>query len=199
MRHALAPLLARAAATSAALFVSPDPASARDPDHAHKAAYFEDLPLIGGSGGHSYTLMCPSGQVLTGVRYRVGALVDGLGIKCSKVKADGSLGPSTDVGSMVGGNGGTAGSATCQTSGEVIAAQQGASAGVGIGGLHFLCFTWYGHNYGGTSNDIINVIGFLPAFIAQQCRDGNEPAIGIYGRHGSLVDAVGLKCGYVNH
>ena len=160
------------------------------------AGWFEDLPLIGTSGGHAFSRDCPSGHVLTGVRWRTGAVVDGIGIQCSPIKADGSLGPRVDVGTMAGGNGGTAGRDDCR--GGVIAGQNGATAGVSLGSLFFRCFQWSpaARAYTGAENYSINVrIGLLISASESQCALGNQPAIGIRGRHGSFIDAVGLKCG----
>ena len=89
------------------------------PHAAAARALFEDLPLIGTNGGTSFTRACPSGNVLTGVRWRTGAFVDGIGIQCSPIRADGTLGARVNVGEMAGGNGGTAGQDNCH--GGVIA------------------------------------------------------------------------------
>jgi hypothetical protein len=175
-------------ALAGAALAAPHAASAR--------ALFEDLPLIGTNGGTSFTRTCPSGNVLTGVRWRTGAFVDGIGIQCSPIRADGTLGDRVNVGEMAGGNGGTAGQDNCH--GGVIAGQNGATAGVSLGSLFFRCFTWnpQARAYTGAENSSINVrIGLLISASERQCQDGDKPAIGIHGRHGSFIDAVGLKCG----
>src|SRR4051794_21218661 len=89
----------------AATVIAPHTAAAR--------ALLEDLPLIGTNGGTSFSRTCPAGNVLTGIRWRTGAVVDGIGIACSPVRADGTLGTRVDVGTMAGGNGGTAGRDDC--------------------------------------------------------------------------------------
>jgi hypothetical protein len=97
---------------------------------------------------------------------------------------------------MAGGNGGTAGEDHCR--GGVIAGQNGATAGVSLGSLFFRCFQWSpgGRAYIGADDYSINVrVGLLISASESQCHDGRQPAIGIRGRHGSFVDAVGLKCG----
>jgi len=166
------------------------------PHAASARSLFEDLPLIGTNGGNSFTRTCPSGHVLTGVRWRTGAAVDGIGIQCAPIRADGTLGQRVDVGTMAGGNGGTAGRDDCR--GGVIAGQNGATAGVSLGSLFFRCFQWSpaARSYTGAGNYTINVrVGLLISASESQCYNGNQPAIGIRGRHGSLVDAVGLRCG----
>ena len=175
-------------ALAGATLLAPHAAAAR--------ALFEDLPLIGTSGGTAFSRTCPSGHVLTGVRWRTGAVVDGIGIQCSPVRSDGTLGARVDVGPIAGGNGGTAGRDDCR--GGVIAGQNGATAGVSLGSLFFRCFTWNptARAYTGADNYSINVrIGLLISASESQCHDGDKPAVGIHGRHGSFVDAVGLKCG----
>jgi hypothetical protein len=166
------------------------------PHAAAARALFEDLPLIGTNGGTAFSRTCPSGHVLTGVRWRTGAVVDGIGIQCSPIRSDGTLGTRINVGSMAGGNGGTAGQDDCR--GGVIAGQNGATAGVSLGSLFFRCFVWNPAARAYTGGEIysINVrIGLLISASERQCVDGSAPAIGIRGRHGSFVDAVGLKCG----
>lgn len=92
---------------------------------------FEELPPIGGIGGSAFSRECPDGNVLTGIRYRRGLLVDGIGIKCRPIRSDGTLGAEVNAGSMAGGSGGTSGSVSCP-SGEVVAEESGLSGGVGI-------------------------------------------------------------------
>lgn len=183
----LIPLSIGALAVAGAL-LSPQPLRARS------RSLLENLPLIGASGGTSFSRNCPAGSVLSGIRWRTGAFVDAIGIQCSKILSDGSLGPANDVGTMAGGNGGTPGSDHCP---GVIAGQNGATAGISLGSLFFRCFQWFGasRSYGGSNIKTINVrIGLLISASESQCNAGSQPATGIYGRHGSLIDAVGLKC-----
>ncbi len=165
------------------------------PLRAKGRSLLENLPLIGASGGNSFSRTCPSGSVLTGIRWRTGMFVDGIGIQCSTILAGGTLGPANNVGDMAGGNGGTAGSDHCP--GGVIAGQNGATAGASLGSLFFRCYQWFpeSRSYGGAIMKTINVrIGLLISASESQCHSGTQPATGIYGRHGSLIDAVGLKC-----
>jgi hypothetical protein len=174
-------------ALAGATLLAPHAAAAR--------ALLDDLPLIGTGGGTAFSRTCPSGHVLTGVRWRTGTVVDGIGIQCSPVRSDGTLGTGVDVGPMAGGNGGTAGRDHCR--GGVIAGQNGATAGVSLASLFFRCFPWNptARVYTGADNYSINVrIGLLISASESQCHDGDKPAVGIHGRHGAFVDAVGLRC-----
>src|SRR5882724_4521117 len=68
--HSMRPLFPLAiGALAGAILLVPHAASAR--------ALLEDLPLIGTGGGTAFSRTCPSGHVLTGVRWRTGAVVDG--------------------------------------------------------------------------------------------------------------------------
>ena len=70
MRRPLIPLALGALA--GATLLAPHAAAAR--------ALLDDLPLIGTGGGTTFSRTCPSGNVLTGIRWRTGAVVDGIGI-----------------------------------------------------------------------------------------------------------------------
>lgn len=160
--------------------------------------YVENLPLVGSLGGNAFTRDCPASHVLTGIRWRRGLVLDGVGIKCRPVRSDGTLGTEINSGTMAGGNGGTAGSASCPGS-TVIVSQAGASqAGVGIGILVLGCFRWFpaSRSWGGSSLDHISVKtgGVVPAIVTSTCTLGTQPARGIRGRHGMVVDSFGLRC-----
>lgn len=162
----------------------------------HANLALENLPLVGSPGGTSFTRNCPANHVLTGVRWRRGLLLDGIGIKCRPVQSDGKLGAEINSGSMAGGNGGTAGSESCP---GVIVSQKGASqGGVGIGMLFLGCFQWFpaSRSWGGSSitHIFVKTGGSLPALTTDTCSLGGQPATGIQGRHGSIVDAFGLRC-----
>src|ERR1051325_5645260 len=71
------------------------------------------LTVLGGSGGTAFSRDCGSGRVLSGVRYRSGMVIDAIGLLCRPVLSDGTLGPESTVGTLVGGAGGTIASASC--------------------------------------------------------------------------------------
>ena len=174
-----------------AIVVSSTTASAR--------MVFETLPLIGGmTGGSTFTRRCPDNHVLTGLRWRKGMVLDGVGIKCRPVTSTG-LGTEINSGTMAGGNGGTAGSDGCGPSGvhEVVAGQRGGSGGVGVSGLVLECHEWLVSSKafgGGTPKSIIEVTYNTPPISRHTCADAKKPAVGITGRHGSIIDAIALVC-----
>ena len=156
---------------------------------------FEDLPLIGGIGGSAFSRECPDDQVLTGIRYRRGLLVDGIGIKCRPIRSDGTLGAEVNAGSMAGGSGGTSGSVSCP-SGQVVAEESGLSGGVGISKLYFYCYKWVPRTkiVDGAMETTLVVNGSGNTLTMHKCTSASQPATGIKGRHGAIVDAVGLHC-----
>src|SRR5689334_3107530 len=81
----------------------------------------QNLPVLGGSGGTAFSRDCGAGHVLSGLRYRSGAVVDAIGVLCRPVLSNGSLGPESTVGTVIGGGGGTTNVASCP-SGMVVSA-----------------------------------------------------------------------------
>ena len=174
-----------------AIFVSSTNASAR--------MMFETLPLIGGAtSGTTFTRRCPDNHVLTGLRWRKGLVLDGVGIKCRPVFSSG-LGAENNYGTMAGGNGGTGGSDGCGPANvqEVVAGQKGGSGGVGVAGLVLECHPWLASSKawgGGTPTSRIEVLFNAPQLNQHKCADSKKPAVGITGRHGSIIDAFALIC-----
>lgn len=158
---------------------------------------FEDLPLLGFSpGGTPFTRECPDGHVLTGVRYRRGLVLDGLGIRCRPVRPDGTLGPEISAGLMTGGNGGSAGTASCPAN-TVIASQEGDITGLTLGAARLGCHAWVpgSRSWKGSQTRVLVVKPGSGTPRKNTCAKGSEPATGIRGRHGGIVDAFGLRCG----
>jgi hypothetical protein len=160
----------------------------------------EFLPLIGTSGGTSFSRHCPDGKVLTGIRVRTGAVIDGIGILCSGMGTGGWLGEPTFSGTMAGGNGGTVKDLKCPTMGfrlGAVAGQRGGSLGVGIDRLTLICRQWLSdaRALGGGETKEITAKCCTGGDQPRECGTAGWPAVGIRGRHGSIVDAVGLVCG----
>jgi hypothetical protein len=164
------------------------------------------------TGGTAFTRTCPSGSVLTGFRTRKGVIIDAIGIKCRAVGADGTLGTETSVGSLTGGDGGTASAGSCP-SGTVITGSVGALAfPVGLFGFAFECRHWNAatRRWSGLPVTAINIptvgglvlmalpgpnLALLTGFATYRaCSNETQPAEGIAGRSGTYLDAVGLRC-----
>jgi hypothetical protein len=164
------------------------------------------------TGGTSFTRTCPSGSVLTGFRTRKGLIIDAIGIKCRTIGADGTLGAETSVGTLAGGDGGTASAGSCPT-GTVITGSAGALAfPVGLFGFAFECRHWNAatRRWSGLPVTAIGIpttgglilmalpgpnLALLTGFATYRaCGHDTQPAEGIAGRSGTFVDAVGLRC-----
>ncbi len=155
------------------------------------------LALIGSGGGKSFTRRCPDDHVLTGLRWRTGMVIDAIGIRCRPVRLSGHLGDEISVGSMAGGNGGSAGSESCnQQNPSVIASQYGGGAGIGIAKFSVECKEWLPESraFGVGNRWIFSVRNGTVMISSAACGSSNSPAVGIYGRHGSFIDAMGLIC-----
>ena len=156
------------------------------------------LPIWGGGGGSGFTRSCGTGKVLTGLQYRVGLVVDAVGVLCRPVQADGKLGSQTTVGSLAGGGGGTASLQSCP-SGQVVV---GAAIVFGsfVDGIHLRCHAWNasGRTFGSTTSKIlyIGADGARPggSLRGNICEANTQPVVGIRGRASALVDAIGFFC-----
>lgn len=157
----------------------------------------QNLPLIGSSGGTYFERMCPKGSVLSGLRSRSGLVLDAVGIYCSAVRTDGTLSAPVAVGTLAGGSGGTPGGGACN---GVIAGQQGVfQVGMGIAILAGVCYRWSpaARAFTGSGIDykwLVSAGVFTAALRLDACTEGTQPAVGIRGRAGSIVDSFGLKC-----
>ena len=156
-------------------------------------AAVEELPLLGNSlTGSPFSRSCPDNHVLTGFTYRSGLILDGIGpIKCRPVRADGTLGAEVLAGSLAGGNGGTLANKSCGAN-QVVAGQQ--TGLPRLGSLTFFCMRWSATSkaWFGTG-DVLALFGGAATQI-RQCSSSTQPATGIRGRHGMVVDAIGLVC-----
>lgn len=110
--------------------------------------------------------------------------------------ADGTLGPTSAVGTLAGGTGGTFKEAKC-ASGSVVY-NLGVNYGTVANQVLVRCKTWNpsARTFGGTGA----FSGELGAQRAQDpnisltCSSNTQPGAGIRGRSGWIVDAIGLTC-----
>lgn len=154
------------------------------------------LPVYGGSGGTAFTRDCGAGKVLTGLRFRSGLIVDAVGVLCTPIAADGSLGQETTVGTLVGGGGGVSDVRHCAR-GSVVA---GASIkhGTYVDRIQLRCADW--NRVGRRFVNPILALVWAPDVVSsaaensEQCGSAAQPASGIRGRAHSLIDAIGFIC-----
>lgn len=105
----------------------------------------EDLQMIGAiPGGQLQSRTCPDEAVMTGLRLRTGVLVDAIGIRCRRIRADGTLDREFDDGSMMGGTGGSSLVASCPAGSVVVGERFGVMSlppyAPGTLGIH--CQSW---------------------------------------------------------
>jgi hypothetical protein len=151
------------------------------------------FPARGGVGDHGFEDVCPPGEYMVGIAARVGAWMDRLRVACAAMNREGKWGPRHFPENSRGGRGGSPVEAYCGD-GEVIAAMKAFSVAKpkAVSDIHFTCRTVAtGKNrvlY--IESTTVNPHGLR----LQQCPDG-EIAVGLHGRHGIHVNAVGLICG----
>ena len=154
----------------------------------------EELPLMGSPlTGSPFVRNCPDNHVLTGFRYRSGLTLDGIGpIKCRPIRSDGTLGAEVLAGSLAGGNGGTLANKSCAAN-QVIVSQ---AASPPLLRLTFFCVQWSATSkaWFGTG-DALGLVGSALNTAQRTCSSSSQPATGIRGRHGMIIDAIGLVCG----
>jgi len=165
-----------------------------------QAARAQDLlPLVGGGAGNSFSLVCPTGAVLTGVRARREQVLRAIGPRCRPVRADGTLGDETDAGPVWGGPGGEAYARSCGE-GAVVAQQTAGFDGARLSHLAYQCFRWLPAarrwDAAGPGDALVVLQERVPPAprSVSRCPAAARPADGIRGRSGMLVESVGLRC-----
>jgi hypothetical protein len=160
---------------------------------ASSAAGRELLPTVGGPGGIPFVEECGQGEFLTGLRGRAGAVVDAVGILCSRwdLKTQTMLGPSPE-GDVHGGTGDQAASLQCRKNSvvETLALQVADNQYGSVGFIRTYCSGDGGARPRGQQDWGTNAGRSLET----SCAPG-QAAIGIHGRAGAYVDALGLICG----
>lgn len=161
-----------------------------------------EFPPAVGSGGSPFRDLCPAGQYLVGTNAHTGAAIDQISITCAPLKADGTVGVLFHGPTHGGPGGGTPKEpgdknkerrTTCADN-EIVNAmgllpgEQDSRQVVRL--IIFNCVSTTG-----TARHNLDV-GDAPLFptIEQPCLAG-EAAIGLQGRAGAYVDALGLICG----
>jgi hypothetical protein len=153
-------------------------------------------PIVGGAGGAEFTLACGPGHVLTGLRSRTDLFLNSVGITCRPVLPNGSLGPETTVGATAGGTGGQANPIACRI-GEVVATAE-VRAATYVDLVVLGCRAWDPATRQAKGIDVQQVTYGNPqsraARFVSRCEFAVQPVVGIRGRAGNLVDAIGFIC-----
>ena len=155
----------------------------------------QKLPVFGGSGGAAFSRDCGAGRVMTGLRGREGLLVDAVGLLCSPVNSDGTLGSETTVGTLAGGGNSGARVSRCPRGQVVIGAR--IYHGFFVDGISMVCRAWNAgaRSFGPANNPASELLGQARGDNEFSiCSSSRQPASGIRGRAGAVVDAIGFIC-----
>jgi PAN domain len=165
---------------------------------AFSSAEARDTFLTGGEGGGNFRDQCGSGQFLTGVSVRFGSLLDAVVPFCATFNAQtGQLGaPGFPMERHGGSGGGAAGPTTCNNGQYVSGMMFGYTKDAGgrpkyIASIRLDCAPI---RAGGDSGKPRIGAGGTLAQGGVTCGD-NQAVIGMIGRSGGYVDALGLICG----
>lgn len=162
---------------------------------ASAAPRIRELRPDGGGGGAPFRVTCPPGQWLVGFGGSAGAWIDHIKILCAVRQNNRSMGPASPVQVMIGDS--------FEGRGLRVVCPRDSS----IKRIQFNTVIWSGHtilnHITGVCTRVLNdglreTIHFAPRdgqsrFADQSC-PGSMRAIGVHGRHGKYVDAIGLIC-----
>ena len=153
------------------------------------------LPVYGGSGGAAFTRSCGADKVMTGLRFRSGMLIDAIGLLCRPVSESGALGSVTTVGTLAGGGGGNSTVIRC-AGGSVVARAFIEYEGY-VENVILYCRPWTPatRKFGGSEVMVpLYSRGRADRTGENKCENSLQPAVGIRGREGMFVDALGFIC-----
>lgn len=157
------------------------------------AAANTKFPARGGVGDHGFEDVCPAGEYMVGIAARVGGWMDRIRVACAVMDRQGSWGPRHFPQNSRGGSGGSPIEGYCGN-GEVITAMKAffVAKPKAVSDIHFTCLSIAS---GKKRTLYVESAAVNPeARGVQQCPEG-EIAVGLHGRYGIHVNAVGLICG----
>ena len=172
------------------------------------APYGTFFSIEGGAGGGGFITFCPPGQYLVGFDARAGAWVDNLGGLCATYDVQsGALDGVTPLSRQGGSGGAHVDPVKCSSRTQAIARIQffmtiGTGGGEGfVDYLSLSCQNLSSRSQDRSEEVALNTEGGAPyktngdrGYHVQACPRG-QLAIGIQGRSGQFVDALGLICG----
>lgn len=160
------------------------------------------LSPVGGGGGSQFSARCPQGQLLTGFDLRGGDWVEAIRPICIAAYGPADVGPFVPFSSYFGGNGGSARQLVCPRNTPVVTGMYIWSAGVNTESVVELKLFCGVAATTQTPSEVAAAVfegGGSPNFVhysdvTQRCPT-SLVAVGINGRSGIWLDAVGLICG----
>ena len=155
----------------------------------------KEFEPAGGPGGTPFRQLCPAGQYLVGARWRSGSWLDQISMTCAPVDANGVTGPQSH-GQTFGGNGGNPHEQSCDPGFVITGAAilQDSSQNPFVKEIDVDCKSTTSTLFSGFA--IGKVATVFPDH-DQFCPDG-QAVIGIQGRSGKYVDAIGMICGAIS-
>lgn len=173
------------------------------------------LPPTGGPGGGQYTARCAAREILTGFDLRTGDDVDAIKPLCMAVRGPSEAGPIDPYPSQFGGNGGGPRRLVCPGNTPLVVGMAVLAEGVQtliVNNIHLFCGPALANQKPAANPTVVfdgpsahhaaavilqetgNTVQRTGSDRAQICPDGLV-AVGINGRSGVWLDAVGLICG----
>jgi hypothetical protein len=152
-------------------------------------AQARDAASFGGNGGGEFRSKCPAGLAMFAYIGRAGTALDRIQPICIEVRADKGLGPRQDQGTDHGGNGGGVIQRTCPDS--VVTSIRVFSGGDNLVSLIDLGCT--NLKTGAQTAVSGRSAGKHTSNNLSTC-NSDEIAVGIHGRHGAMIDRLGLIC-----
>jgi hypothetical protein len=160
----------------------------------------DDLPLVGYPSGTAHARSCPDNSVMTGMRARVGTLIDAVGVRCSPIGTNGTLGAESNAGSMFGGTGGTERIRSCPTGTVVVGQRLGfMTVPFTILRVSFYCRGWSPATRTTTGSSVLvdlvtSPLATLGNESSASCPSTSRPVRKIRGKSGTSVGALGFTC-----
>lgn len=172
------------------------------------------LPATGGPGGGQYAARCAAGEILTGFDLRTGDDVDAIQPLCMSVRGPSEAGPVRPYPEKFGGDGGGARRLVCPDNAPLVVGMAVAAEGVKtviVNNIHLFCGPALVDQVPAANPTVVfdgppaqysdaiiletgNMVQHYDSEGTQTCPAGLV-AVGINGRSGVWLDAVGLICG----
>ena len=167
------------------------------------------LKIVGGAGGGAFTAICPVGKLLWGFELRVADDVDALAPVCARALGPSALSEEEVLTPAHGGDGGRPLRITCPLGKPVVVGMKVEAEGrdtVIVNNIALICglvtdgdrqaATFASARFDGPANDNDGLFQhFSIAYEGSDTCPPGEVAIGVHGRSGIWLDAVGLICG----
>jgi len=168
----------------------------------------EHLDAIGGNGGGNFEAHCPAGQLLTGFDLRAADDVDAIRPLCVTASSRRSVSAAAAEDNWYGGSGGRPAKILCTRYNPIVTGMYVYADGEDttvVNNIHLYCGeatnTEPPNEAASAFLDLpkFHDSGVFSTFISpmhgtQRCRSG-QVAVGMHGRSGRWVDAIGLICG----